>query len=533
MKNDNNIDVLFKQRYVLDQILQRSYEWDTDRVVNLINDIRNIKFTSTRGGQCRYNIGDFITYKKDDIEDFKYLCDGQQRLTTLVLLFANIMHHHPSDPKVRGGLNNILNKTTLDENGREEKVKVLRLKDTDNSVLSKIIESGVEGLTKEEKNSHLVKVYNKITDTFTKDMNGEELNAFYTSIFSNASYFERECESQEEAIKQFNNLNGGQQSISKSRVGIATLYGIYNGMHTNNEVEHFLFELSNMPPKKAKEFLCLYIYYRANEWRESDIPTTINKLYKKNKDLLNDIVNFYNNIYIKNIEQSHNPFMVQSSLRQIWIDLYTDKYPQMSNVDKTAKDNVYKKFEWGYICNRIKNGGSGEKAIFLGIVGNFDNTSGDISQYITNKLKEKGLYEPVNIINTYKQNKSNRGDDLFKRLLLVVEEEYKQSINVKETITHCGNPTLEHIHPQNPRETETYQCDDTMTNRFGNKTIIGGVANKSLSNKNYPNKRNDYANSPYYINSKHLSTYKEWTKESVEDNEKFDFDLLNKHYGLI
>lgn len=529
MKNDINIDALFKQRYVLDQILQRSYEWDTDRVVNLINDIRNFKI----GGQRRYNIGDFITYKKDNIEDFKYICDGQQRLTTLVLLFANIMHHHPSNPDISEALYIILNGPTVDENGRAKKVKVLKLKDTDNSVLSKIIESGVEGLTKEEKNSHLVKIYNKITDTFTKNMNGEELNALYDSIIAKASYFERECESQEEAIKQFNNLNGGQKSISKSRVGIAMLYGIYDKMPTNEKIKQFLSELSNMQPKKATDFLCLYIYYRANEWRENDIPTTINELHKENKDLLNDIVNFYNNIYIKNIEQSHNPFMAQSSLRQIWIDLYTDKYSQMSNVDKTAKDNVYKKFEWGYICNRIKNGGSSEKAIFVGVVGNFDNASGDISQYITNKLKEKGLYESVSIVNTYKQNKSNRGDDLFKRLLLVVEEEYKQSIGVKETITHCGNPTLEHIHPQNPRENETYQCDDTITNRFGNKTIIGGVANKSLSNKNYPNKRNDYANSPYYINSKHLSTYKEWTKESVEDNEIFYFDLLNKHYGLI
>lgn len=529
MKNDNNIDVLFKQRYVLDQILQRSYEWDTDRVVNLINDIRNFKI----GGQRRYNIGDFITYKKDNIEDFKYICDGQQRLTTLVLLFANIMHHHPSDPKISEGLNIMLNQPTFDENGRAKKVKVLKLKDTDNSVLNKIIESGVEGLTKEEKNSHLVKIYNKITDTFTKNMNGEELNALYTSIITKASYFERECESQEEAIKQFNNLNGGQKSISKSRVGIAMLYGIYDKMPTNEKIKQFLSELSNMQPKKATDFLCLYIYYRANKWRESDIPTTINELSKENKDLLNDIVNFYNNIYIKNIEQSHNPFMAQSSLQQIWIDLYTDKCSQMSNVDKTAKDNVYKKFEWGYICNRIKNGGSSEKAIFSGVVGNFDNARGDISQYITNKLKEKGLYESVSIVNTYKQNKINRGDDLFKRLLLVVEEEYKQSIGVKEPITHCGNPTLEHIHPQNPRENETYQCDDTITNRFGNKTIIGGVANKSLSNKNYPDKRNDYANSPYYINSKHLSTYKEWTKESVEDNENFYFDLLNKHYGLI
>ncbi|MCI6677354.1 MAG: DUF262 domain-containing HNH endonuclease family protein [Clostridiales bacterium] len=528
MKNDNNIEALFQQRYVIDPILQRSYEWELNRVVTLIEDIINNKIVGTNGDVCRYSIGEFLTYKKNDKDNFKYICDGQQRLTTLVLLFANIMHHLPKGSDRRGDLYTLLYKHT----GVMETVSVITLKEEDNSILNKILKSGIDNLTKEEKKSHLVRVYNEISDKFTKNMSEEKLYDFCKKI-NNASYYERECESQEEAIQQFINLNGGHQSISNSRIGISMLFAIYDKMQPNNEIKQLLNELSKMSSKQASEFLCLYIYYRAKEGRDSHIPTTINNLYEKNEDLLNDIVNFYNNIYIKNIEQSHNPFMVQSSLRQIWIDLYTDKYPQMSNVDKMAKDIAYRKCEWGYICNRIKNGGSGEKGVFSGIFENFNNAGSNISQYVTEKLRDKGLYEPVNIINTYKQNKSNRGDDLFKRLLLVVEEEYKQSIDVKETITHCDNPTLEHIHPQNPRENETYQCNDTMTNRFGNKTIIGGVANKSLSNKKFSDKWNDYVKSPYYINSKHLSTYKEWTDESVEDNEKFYFDLLNKHYGLI
>lgn len=536
MKNDIEIGKLFEQqRYVLDEILQRSYEWDVDRVVNLINDILEVKFNSSRGGQCRYNIGDFITYKKDDdgLYDFKYLCDGQQRLTTLVLVFANILHHHPSNPQVKGALERILNKSTLDKNGLEKKVKVLKLKNADDIVLNKIIESGVEGLSKEEKKSHLAKVYNKITEVFTKDMDGEELNSFYTSIYRNTSYFERECESQEEAIKQFNNLNGGQQTISKSRVGIATLYGIYNENRNNSEIQRFLYELSNMDTKKAKDFLCLYIYYRADESRESDIPKTINSLYKKDKNLLSDIVNFYNDIYVKHIENNPNSFMTQSSLRQIWVDLYTDKYPHIKDVDETEKNIAYKKCEWGYICNRIKNGGSGEKNLYVGLIKNFNESCGKLSEYVVSKLNEKGLYEQVSIINTYKQEKSNHGNELFIRLLSVIEEEYKKDLGIKESVTHRSKPTLEHIYPQSPRTDEEYECDVTIVNRFGNKTIIGSEANKSLSNKSYTNKRGYYANSPYYINSKHLYEFEQWTNETVEENEKFYFKILNKHYDLI
>ena len=534
MKNDIELGRLFEQRYELDQTLQRSYEWDVDRVINLINDIREIKFKSSGGGTCKYNIGDFITYKSNEFNDFKYICDGQQRLTSLVLVFANILHHHPSDPRNKGGLEKILNKSTIDSNGREEKVKILKLKNTDNIILNKIIESGVDGLSKEEKKSHLVKVYNKITEVFTKNMKGDELDEFYKSIYSNASFFERECESQEEAIKQFNNLNGGQQTISKSRVGIATLYGIYNEKcNSNTEIEKFLFELSNMPIEKAKDFLCLYIYYRADEGKESSIPKTIKTLYKNNPNILNDIVDFYNNIYIKFIENNDNEFMVQSSLRQAWIDLYTDKFPQIKNINEVEKNITYKKCEWGYVCNRIKFGGSGEKNLFSGLFKSFDNTNDEsLPTYIEEKLKDKGVYESVEIINTYKQKKNSQGNDLFIRLLLTIEKEYKNELGIRENITHCSQPTLEHIHPQKPKNDEEYQCDETITNRFGNKTILGSEANKSLSNKSYAKKRSYYTNSPYYINNKHLAEFEQWTNETVEENEKFYFRILKKHYDL-
>ena len=533
MKNDFEITKLFEQRYELDQTLQRSYEWDVDRVVNFINDILETKFNSSRGGKCRYNIGDFISYKNDELDDFKYLCDGQQRLTTLVLLFANILHHHPSDCRVKGGIEKNLNKSAVDTNGLERRVKILKLKDADNIILIKIIDSGIDGLTKEEKKSHLVKVYNKITEEYTKNMNGEELNEFYMSICKNASYFERECESKEEAIKQFNNLNGGQQTISKSRIGIALLYGIYNKEHNNNpEIERFLYELSNMDVKKSKDFLCLYIYYKTDESRESDIPRIINKLYKEDRNILNDMIKFYNEIYIKHIINNPNEFMTQSSLRQIWIDLYTDKHRQIENICQKEKDKAYKKCEWGYICNRIKNGGSAEKNLYRNLFKNYNYESGELSQYVESKLKDKGIYESVDIINRYKQNKSNHGNELFIRLLLTIENEYKDELEIREVVEHCSKVTLEHIHPKNPRVNENYQCDEEMINRFGNKTIIGSEANKSLSNKSFIRKIDYYYNSPYYINNKHLCKFDKWTNESVEVNEHFYFEMLKKHYEL-
>lgn len=531
MKNGIDLRSLFKDRYVLDQTLQRAYEWGTDRVVNLINDIRTIQYDSVGGGKCHYNIGDFITYEKG-VDDFKFLCDGQQRLTTLVLLFANILHRHPSSPKIKNTLNGMLYKTTLDEDGLEEKVKVLTLKNCDNTILSKIIESGVEGLTKEEKKSHLVKVYNKITDEFTKNMTGDELDDFFLSIYQNASYFERECESQGEAIKQFNNLNGGQQSISKSHVGITTLYGIYNQRgHADPDSERLLFELSNMDIKRQTDFLFLYIYYRADECKATHIPSVINKLNKKIKNILSDIVRFYNDVFVKEIEQSKGYFMKQTSMRQIYVDLYTDKYPRLKDVDLADKELAQRKCEWGYICNRIKRGGNGEATLFHELFKGYNKDYGQLSQYVEDKLKAKGLWEPVEIVNT-NRNHTSHNNELFVRLLLTVEYEFEKERGNKEPVNHCSKPSLEHIHPQRMRPDEVYLCDESVVNRFGNMTIIGDNANKSLSNKNFLGKRELYENSPYFINSKKLCKFEKWDNASVEENEKFYYGLLRTYYGL-
>lgn len=529
MKNDIEIKKLFLgDRYSLDPLLQRSYEWEVNRVVNFINDILHIKFNRIGGGRCRYNIGDFITYKENELDDVKFICDGQQRITTLVLIFANIYHHNPSE-SIKGTIKNMLIKPIYDESGREKKVTLLKLKDNDDKILNKIIEKGTDGLTKEEEKSHLVKIYNEISDEFTNNMSKNELDGFYTSIYTNASYFERECESVEEAIKQFINLNGGQQSLSESRIVTSKLYGVYNGQPSDNEIELFLYTLSNMGEKKAKDFLCLYQYYKGYVHNVSYMKSSFEKICEEDNNILRNITDFYNNIYLKKFENYGNPFMkMQSSLRQIWIDLYTDKYSHMQDIDISEKDFIYKKFEWGCICNKILNKGSGENMLYFGWIKNFNKENGKLSDYVINKLKEKGIYENVNVINKWKSPKNR----VIIYLLSVIEETYKKDIGIKEKVTHCSKPTLEHIHPQKKRMGEEYDCDDSIINCFGNKTIIGDEANKSLSNKAFTDKRDDYSKSPYFINSKHLCEYPNWTIDTVEDNEKFYFEMLSKHYEL-
>lgn len=532
MKNDKSLEEMFLQRrYVLDETLQRSYEWDVKKVVKLIEDILTTKLKSTNGGCCRYNIGDIITYSAEGDRDLdvRYLCDGQQRLTTLVLLFANILHHHPSNETVIRNIAYMLRPPIL---GTMTPGIILKLKSGDNEVLGKIIDSGINDLTQEEKKSRLAQAYNKITEVFTGGKSGDKLNEFYKQVVDNTSFFERECESQEEAIKQFNNLNGRQQRISNSRIGIAILYGMYNKkMKEDGKMGEFLRNLSNMDSARQKEFLCLYTYYRKNEWRESDVPEMVEMLIEEDgEDVVSDILEFHN-YYVKNIESNTNAFISKSACSQTWIDLFSDKYPQMKGVSEEERIATYRICEWGYICNRIKYGGSSQKSKYVNYFKGYDIEKGSLLQYTKELLRRDGLCEPVGIIKDAKVTKDSR-KDFFLPLLKVIEAEYEEELKIKEHVNHCCKPSLEHIHPQAMRPDEVYLCDESVVNRFGNMTIIGDDANKSLSNKNFPGKRELYENSPYFINSKHLCKFEKWDNASVEENEKFYYGLLRTYYGL-
>ncbi len=68
-------------------IYQRDYAWGFDEVQQLITDIDTI---SDQSDDYKYYIGTLVTYKRE--EDGKYeVIDGQQRLTTLYILFCNLV----------------------------------------------------------------------------------------------------------------------------------------------------------------------------------------------------------------------------------------------------------------------------------------------------------------------------------------------------------------------------------------------------------------------------------------------------------
>ena len=531
MRNDIEIRKLFGDySYCLDNILQRSYEWEKGRVVKFINDICANKLTRDGGGSIRYNVGDFITYREGNAISTKCLFDGQQRITTLTILLANILHHNPSTD-CANSIKELLYVTKW-EGAQATRVKRLSLRNGDDIILRKIIDGGLTTLTKEESKSCLAKNYEVISVEFTDKMGPKELNDFYSSIINNASYFERECESRQEGIRQFNNLNGWQQPLKRSRLGISTLYSIYRDCNRNDEnVDEFLCALSNMNDQAAKEFLALFIYYKSGDYKENGFSAAFETLAKK-CDVVKDATTFYNTIYHDIINRKgvfDNPTLNHSSLRQVYVDLFTDKNVWVKDIPLETKIEVYKKFEWGYVSNIVLNAGSAGRDKFKGILPSYTIEGGNLIEYVVNILKTRGIFISSNELFDYRSTKN----DLFTRLLLRVEDMYGAELNRKEPVKHIDMVTAEHIHPKNPKNVCEYHCDNNLTYTIGNFTLMGKSANSSNSNDPFVKKRELYRISPYLINSQHLFTeYQEWNDDAIRSNAEWIIEKLKRFYDL-
>lgn len=104
----------------------------------------------------------------------------------------------------------------------------------------------------------------------------------------------------------------------------------------------------------------------------------------------------------------------------------------------------------------------------------------------------------------------------------------------------CGNnlesidsvPSVEHIFPQTPTTwwnkycNEDYQFMCEHKHRIGNVTLFHKISNSETSNKPYDEKKKSYSGSRYLITNEIPDRYEIWNKDSFEDREKRMIELL-------
>lgn len=327
---------------------QRPYAWKETQCQTLWDDLVSFAFPDNNSDKFdrndEYFLGSIVTFENEDKK--KEVIDGQQRLTTLMLLlrafydkFGNMQDENSL--KIKNRISQCLWKTNEFGDADLDVLKITSevAMDDDKNEFLNILKTG-----KIEKNykSNYAKNYCFFQEKINIFLNEYPSYFVYlpARILNNCIFLPIEAESQDTALRIFSTLNDRGLPLSDADIFKAQLYKFYN---SKNEREEFIeswkelevicskiFSSQNTP---MDELFTRYMYFmRANQGIKSSTTEALRKFYEKDKYSL-----------LKN----ENTLLNLRVLADFWNDVYNQRE------DKFSKKILKKLFILNYAPNSM------------------------------------------------------------------------------------------------------------------------------------------------------------------------------------
>ncbi len=315
---------------------QRPYAWDESQCQTLWDDIFTFAFPDNNYQKFEKNeeyfLGSIVTFGNENNK--KEVIDGQQRLTTLMLLlrafYAKFNNMQDDNSKsTRDRIAQCLWKT--DEFGKAD-LNVLKIDsevatDNDKDEFLDILKTGI--VNKEQKSNYAKNYtfFQQKIDTFLSEY--PSYFAYLPArILGNCILLPIEAESQDTALRIFSTLNNRGLPLSDADIFKAQFYKHYS---TKNQKDDFIEKWKELEEKSGKIFKPLngipmdelftrYMYFiRSKQGIKSSTTEALRKFYEKNKYAilkqdetlpnLKILVDFWNDIYTQNSERFSNKIL--------------------------------------------------------------------------------------------------------------------------------------------------------------------------------------------------------------------------------
>lgn len=309
---------------------QRPYAWEEDKCQTLWDDIFTFAFPDNNyenfNPNEEYFLGSIVTFENENNK--KEVIDGQQRLTTLMLLlhafyskFGNMKDNHSQNTRNR--IAQCLWKTNEFGEADFENLKIDSEVATDNDKIE-FIEILRTGVVEKDQKSNYSKNYN-----FFRQKIDEFLSSFPSyfayfpaRILGNCILLPIEAESQDTALRIFSTLNDRGLPLTDADIFKAQLYKHYTIKGQKDvfiekwkeleEISSRIFKPSNGTP--MDELFTRYMYFiRAKKGIKSTTTEALRKFYEKGKyeilkldetlPNLKLLVDFWNDVYNQNTDR--------------------------------------------------------------------------------------------------------------------------------------------------------------------------------------------------------------------------------------
>ena len=536
---------------------QRPYAWTDAECQTLWDDIFEFAFpgddVSKFNSDEEYYLGPIVTFKNDDGK--KEIIDGQQRLTTLMLLlrafyskFGNMKDEKSLQTK------DIISKCIwkTDEFGKpdmdELKIDSEVATDNDKDEFLKILKTGNA--------DNLKSKYAENYRFFQKKIN-EFLDAYPSyfaflpiRILNNCILLPIEAEDQNTALRIFSTLNDRGKPLSDADIFKAQFYKFFK---EQGKKDNFISQWKILEEKCDKMFKPLsgtpldelfarYMYFeRAKMGIKQSTTEALRKFYEKNKyallkkeetfNNLIDLAIFWEDINNQNEDRFSNDvlkklFILNYAPNSMWtyfISVYylqnRDKQGKLNDAEFYAFLNKTIAFVWAYAVympgvNALRT------PIFNEMVNIVNNRDVDFAGYKFDLLQLKSMF------NNYEFN-NNR--PITKSMLAwwAFENPMQELIELDKVFE------IEHIYAKNRYEKEKSLDDRKIVEKLGNKSLLEKRINIRASDYRFDDKKKYYTGYTLANGKKKEGTEIVSLKELVSKVDFTQQDILDRHNEII
>ena len=500
-----NINDVFSEWYTVPSY-QRHYVWEDDHICKLLDDIKDNYITHSTE---EYFLGSYIIQSKAREND---LLDGQQRITTLFLLFAFLRDYKNTPLDWIEECQNLIYQKAQKRTNTPARV---RLKYEIRGEVGDFIEKKIvpeDGITnnwkefcdskvkKNESVSHICSALLCFKNYF--DSNTDiDIDKFLDFICNNVVLIYISADTLEDAFRLFSIMN--DRGVKLANADILKSSNLEK-LTDKTKLNYIAQQWEDKQESLGADFDRFLSYVRTillkTRQRSNLLDEYENFIFKKGvlkqgEDFFEKVFSLYDT-YDKSIDLTGNNNMAYCNLIRImkasmpstdWIPVvmcYYEKYKDTNLIEFTKKlacKTVADAVCGVQISKRIDDLGKLMKCI-------------EDSQSSQDVLDNSNLFEFQQEI--FKEHISSDiyGRQYAKALLMLLEYKYQDNTIPKE----FSKISIEHILPQNPKATSQW-CkdfsDDDRTNtthKIGNLCIIGSKKNTALGNLDSSDKREKY-----------------------------------------
>ncbi len=529
---------LFKEFYSVPDF-QREYVWDKNNVQKLIGDISlELSNESDTVGEAEYFLGSIVVFR--DESGTSQLIDGQQRLTTVYLIFCVIRDYLHELGQTSKSIEGFIAGVSQDiETGKDIYKNKLILQYGDGSEILRNIASGKIEIKKVDKTisasvKHIVEAYETIYDFFSEHFDNDVFILKFSSNFSNkVKLIKIETPNLKNALKVFETINA--RGVGLSSLDLLKNYLFINishhssispkdyweklkkqwdkltkNLHICDEqpmqflryyiLSHFEVSLHNNFPEEA---IYEWIVGNASKYKIDENPFDfIDELVKVSECYIRfsktENIDGSENIYLKNIKKLQGRysqhFVLLLAGKHLPINLFTELCYQIENLlfvytitRSTRKDvNMTRNFsQWSQKLRLVK-------------------TSDEFQTFINEFFKKELFSFSRDFDSVFNELMQSKIAKFRMRYILSKLSQYldEQAYGTKKALDFYLDKsiTIEHILPKSRNKSVGDKFDkveeyNLYVEKLGNLALLEKTINSSISDNTYSLKKEGYRHS--------------------------------------